>query len=213
MVKSYIFSYLSSCVYCADNPLKFIDPDGRTIVDADGNTIYTHENGWAKGVDKGTRRIGEAMMQTETGREQFNKMVDSKTQIQLILSNETINAENGVRMGSFTYKNSDVSKDNNGNYQIKAGEITIFEGSIKSYLDGTRKVNILNDRDPSRASEIVGAMNANLNEYIGAVAGHESVHAISQPNINLHVNKKYVETVPNQVKSKILWESMFKNLK
>lgn len=205
---------ISFYAYCANNPMKFVDPTGKDIVDENGNVIYTKESGWTKNASEDAKRIGNAMMETETGKKQFNKLVDSETKIQLKISSETKNtATDGVKFGSFSYNSSDVSKDKEGNYHIKAGVITIYEGSISSYLNGTGDNNINNDKSWDRASQVVGAMNATVNEYIAAVAGHEAEHATSQENINLHVTGKNAELVPNMIKTDILWDNMFNKFK
>ena len=65
--------------YCAWNPVKLVDPDGRVIkgvsMDSQGNIVLS------KGVSKHTRRVYEAMSKTKLGTSQFKKMVESATVI------------------------------------------------------------------------------------------------------------------------------------
>ena len=63
--------------------------DGREIVDRDGNVCYTQKDGWLPNAPEDTKRIGDAMMETEVGREQFNSLVNSKTKVALKIGSTT----------------------------------------------------------------------------------------------------------------------------
>lgn len=66
-----------------------MDSDGRKIVDTNGNIIYTHKTGWSANAPKDAIRLGNAMMLTQRGMNQFNSMVDAEHNITLSISLET----------------------------------------------------------------------------------------------------------------------------
>ena len=200
---------LSPYAYCGNNPIILVDPDGKEIVDADGNIIYTHDGGWTENATEDAKRIGNSMMETETGKEQFNKLVDTKTKIQLKISNETRETdEGGLEFGNTEVTKATLNSDGSVNFQ--EATITVFEGSIEGYLNGTTENNVFNDY----SSDGVAAKKLSVNDYIGAVAGHEAAHT-SQENMMLNHQKYYeaAELEPRRIKSNILWESWAKKLK
>lgn len=42
--------------------MKYFDPDGRKIVDANGNEIYSRKKGWSSDASNGAKFIASAMM-------------------------------------------------------------------------------------------------------------------------------------------------------
>ena len=74
----------SPYVYCANNPIKLVDPNGEEVVGTDGKAVsYSYDNKgnvvWSNNASDDTKRIGNAMLQTETGKEQLDFLIGSKT--------------------------------------------------------------------------------------------------------------------------------------
>ena len=115
---------------CVNNPIELIDTDGRKIVDAKGNVIYTHKTGWASNAPDDAIRLGNAMMLTQRGMTQFNNMVDAEHKITLSISSNSATTREGnsdVSLYGTTYKRIN-SKD-----EVLSVKIIIYEGSISSF--------------------------------------------------------------------------------
>jgi RHS repeat-associated protein len=94
---------VSPYAYCAGNPVKYLDPSGGRLVDANGNLMYTQIGGWTKYATEDAKRIGNDMMRTETGNNQWNKMANAPYSITTTLSSEdrTIDKGNGIKERHF----------------------------------------------------------------------------------------------------------------
>ena len=201
--------------YCANNPVILVDPDGRDIVDPDGNICYTKQDGWLPNAPDDTKRIGNAMMETETGKEQFNKLVESKTQFQLKVSPETVqNRDGNFKFGEMR---PTASRFENGNVVLEKATITIFEGSINAYYNCDNTKSVCNDY--SAFGSI--AYTATIDQMIAATAGHETEHGTSQENLLMNYNNKIqnrsnrsdqsIEYKPTEIQTQILFEYKLKN--
>ena len=170
---------VSPYVYCGNNPVRLVDPDGRTIVDPNGEVCYTEQDGWLPNAPEDTKRIGDAMMETNVGKEQFMSMVNSKTKIQLIINS----SDNPDKFGDM--KPFNPKKDQSGVITLKAAVITIYERSISDYLNETLPGNISEDETVMGIMACAAA--PTIDQYMGAVACHEAEHLTPE---NLEINRQ-----------------------
>lgn len=188
---------VSPYVYCNNLPARYIDTDGRKIVDTKGNIIYTKDGGWTKTASQDAQRIGNAMMQTRTGTIQFEKMVNADHDITLSISSESkIEKDKNRKKYRLGTSQKHFVAD-----KLKSVDIIIFEGTLNEFT---------NANTPKAKKYKVSTKNND--EAIGAVATHESVHATDEQNIKESkenvVNKTShdIEKTPNEAETNVLNE-------
>ena len=188
---------VSTYSYCLGNPIKFIDSDGRKIIDVQGNTIYNKNEGWTNNASPDAVRIGNAMMQTRTGTTQFNKMVDADHSITLSISPESmIKRDNGKTTYRLGTSEKHFSKG-----ELKSVDIIVFEGTLNEFVDAN-----------TTKAKMYKASTINNDEAIGAIATHESVHATDKQNIKESLENKTrkgtydVEKIPTEAENNVLRE-------
>jgi len=161
---------ISPYTYCAGNPIKYIDVDGKYIKGTDGGkATYSKKTGWSNASNDAIR-IGNALLKTRNGRFYLREMMKKNYPIELLMSKATRSS-----------KKEDVTEyrlgEANFSYNIKTGEVlsgtfTIFEGSINDMIKqgGTplaMRYRGLKDND----------------ERIGVAAAHEAFHLTDKQNI------------------------------
>ena len=157
---------MSPYAYCGNSPIKFIDIDGRKIVDPFGKEI-TYENGvWSSNVTADVKQVGEAMMRNEVGMKQFQTMLSVEHPI-------TIDLVKGIDKGIGYYGGTRVKG-------VKGEKIN--SAQIKIYVDAIQDlVSILpiakHGEVVMRYRENTDVNSIDFEDVMGAIATHESVHA------------------------------------
>lgn len=90
---------ISTYAYCANNPIIFIDPDGKKIKGVtliDGKFTYTDQ-----AIKNGTQKYIEARMKTESGRKSIMKMIDASKTYTLLVTDKVIVMESPKSKGKY----------------------------------------------------------------------------------------------------------------
>jgi len=194
--------------------VRYIDPDGREIVDPKGKRvdITVNKDGsltFSKNATQSIIRVANALNMTETGRGQLQQMISSNIKVKINVSEKTVvRQRDGKNVYTYgrTIQGNNNEKDNygktknaDGTYAVKEATMTVYEESIKEAAkEGSN-------------SKLEGL---STEQGIGAVAGHESVHATDKAEINKDIQAevsggdrtKAREVKPNKIEQKIIDE-------
>ena len=208
---------LSPFANVANNPIKLIDVDGRDIVDPKGNTvrITAAKNGtltFSSNATPSIIRVANALSITSTGRQQLNNLIKSDIKVRINITESSKIEKRGDSKTVYTFgetvQGNYNESDNFGRYQnedgtfgTKESTITIYEGTIK---EGVKEGSGL---------KLEGLT---LDQAIGAISGHESLHATNKSEINKDIVAQQKgknrpaserEAKPEAVEKKIIEES------
>ena len=213
------YPVFNSYCYTVNNPIRYIDTDGEKIVSPKGNIAVTLDRKgnfrFTSNATASIKRVTKALLLTPRGREMLTKAVKSNINVSIKLSSKSDIKMLSDKRKSYTYgrtmqgnnnpnDNYGRKVDKNGKYGITSATITIFEGTL------VEDAKTLNPKHKGLT----------LDQAIGAVAGHEIIHATDKDEIHKDISyemnhgratRKDKEVKARQVENIIIEQSKNKN--
>ena len=179
--------WLSPYSYCAGDPVNNIDYNGKWVIGINGTKVrYDFDtNKWSRNTPCDVRRIGDAMVTTETGRAVLKRMLETKHPITIKLDTENVLIDETSGETILGNTNTKTYKDRQGKpIKFKSSEITIYLKAIQE-----------------AGHNDIRYENLTYDEIIGSNAVHEGTHATDKeasgalsPNKDTEQKAKNVET-------------------
>ncbi|RFS24663.1 hypothetical protein DVR12_05525 [Chitinophaga silvatica] len=182
--------YSSPYASMANNPIKYSDFLGDTIVNNDGSKVsYSIKNSgleWSNNVSSDIMRIGNAMAQTEIGLKTLDDMSKAKHPIKMIINTTDDMYFDGkgrttdkgmAKLLLFGWTDNIRDKD-----KLIGSEITIYEKNIKK-IDNAKSQGKNVEKDFNGTK--VNLTDYSLEDHIGANGVHEGVHATDKKSMTV----------------------------
>jgi hypothetical protein len=181
--------------------------DGQLVYDPKANK---GKGGYTKHATQEEKKFGEALRKTETGKKQFDKLVNSEVQVKVLFDPGRHKDKDGKTTNVF-------GKTDNGEVQIttdtkgKAVDAKVLEGSTITIYKGMIEKAVADNNDPNvpTVPTLYDKSIEGLSyfEIGGAVFGHEIEHTTKENILDIaNEGKGAAEKGPTKVSDKIVDE-------
>lgn len=189
--------------------LEWVNSTGQLVYDPKAND---GKGGYTEHATRNDKHVGSALMRTNAGGEQFNKLVNSDHPTEININNGKEAArdkEGDLVMGVTKNTNDeggrvDYDFDPKGGLKADIGKstITINLGSIDEMVKNSANYT-LSDQDVTGLT---------FDQILGAVVAHEIVHSTNE-NESLKASGKDIEPPADKVSAKVVQEEKAKGKK
>jgi hypothetical protein len=173
-------AHISPYVFVQNNPIRYMDPDGRELVDPKGKliTYTTNKDGslsFSKNVTESMRTFVTELSKNEVGRETLTGLVSSPTKVSVDITSDRA-----------------TGKDANGKVRGLEGQ-TDGQGTMVDPKTGrevykTAEITIYAGEHAAETKEGAGQYSkSSLGKFINGVGVHEGTHALDDVEHNKQV--------------------------
>jgi RHS repeat-associated protein len=166
---------------------------GELIYDPKANK---GKGGYTKFATESDKKIGDMLLKTADGKNQFNKLVLSSipTTVSILIGGGPSVGTNQFQLGNTALKRDSSQNVIQADIEIYGGRIDAFKALVASYYTKGQEASLTNEQKLYHKVNKDGAISANI--------GHELGHAVDTTNHSLYGPAS--EVIPDSIEEQIL---------